>query len=223
MADATPIAQPNELTDATLLAGTAGLMDAVVYLNHGHVFANAMTGNVIFLGIAVVGSNWAGIIPRLLPLAGFFLGVLISKHICVTLGARAVPLALSIEILTVLVLGALPIYMHHMLFTGILAFVSALQVATIRRVHSFNYNSTFMTGNIRDVADGLYEALAPFSSSEMRAEGRGRAVDFGFITLAYFVGAIVGGWAAPRLFNHSLWLAEPLLIAVGLRSLRNLH
>jgi len=31
-----------------LLAITGGLLDAVVYLNHGHVFANAMSGNVIF-------------------------------------------------------------------------------------------------------------------------------------------------------------------------------
>jgi len=80
-----------------------------------------------------------------------------------------------------------------------------------------------MTGNIRDVADGLYDALAPFSSSETRAQGRGQAIDFGFITLTYFLGAIVGAWAAPRLFNHSLWLAEPLLIAVALRSLRHLR
>jgi uncharacterized membrane protein YoaK (UPF0700 family) len=221
MADATPITQPNALTDAALLAGTAGLMDAVVYLNHGHVFANAMTGNLIFLGIAVVGSDWSGILPRLLPLVGFFLGVLTSRHLCVTLGARAILLALGIEILTVLALGSFPSTMHHILFTGVLAFVSAIQVATIRRVHSFNYNSTFMTGNLRDATDGLYDTLAPFSTPEIRAKGRTQAVDFGLITLTYLSGAIIGAWAAPRLFNHSLWLAEPLLIIVALRFLRH--
>jgi uncharacterized membrane protein YoaK (UPF0700 family) len=45
-------------SNAMLLATTGGLLDAVVYLNHGHVFANAMTGNVIFLGIAAVGRDW---------------------------------------------------------------------------------------------------------------------------------------------------------------------
>jgi uncharacterized membrane protein YoaK (UPF0700 family) len=42
---------------ALLLGTTGGFLDAVVYLNHGHVFANAMTGNVIFLGIAAIGRN----------------------------------------------------------------------------------------------------------------------------------------------------------------------
>jgi uncharacterized membrane protein YoaK (UPF0700 family) len=46
------------------------LLDAVVYLNHGHVFVNAMTGNVIFLGIAAIGRNWGEIIPHLFPFEG---------------------------------------------------------------------------------------------------------------------------------------------------------
>jgi uncharacterized membrane protein YoaK (UPF0700 family) len=64
-------AQPAALSDAMLLAATGGLLDAVVYLNHGHVFANSMSGNVIFLGIAVLGRDWGDIVPYLLPLAGF--------------------------------------------------------------------------------------------------------------------------------------------------------
>src|SRR5712691_5639585 len=58
-----PSAQPAALPDAMLLATTGGLLDAVVYLNHGHVFANAMTGNVIFLGIAILGRDLADIFP----------------------------------------------------------------------------------------------------------------------------------------------------------------
>jgi uncharacterized membrane protein YoaK (UPF0700 family) len=55
--------RPAALPDALLLAATGGLLDAVVYLNHGHVFANAMTGNVIFLAIATLGRDWTEIIP----------------------------------------------------------------------------------------------------------------------------------------------------------------
>jgi hypothetical protein len=55
--------QRHPLTGALLLGTTGGLLD-VVYLNHGHVFANAMTGNVIFLGIAaIIGRNRGEIIP----------------------------------------------------------------------------------------------------------------------------------------------------------------
>jgi hypothetical protein len=54
-------AKATALPAAMLLAATGGLLDAVVYLNHGHVFANAMTGNVIFLGISALGRDWADV------------------------------------------------------------------------------------------------------------------------------------------------------------------
>ena len=47
--------QPAALPEAVLLATIGGLLDAIVYLNDGHVFANAMTGNIVFLGIAILG------------------------------------------------------------------------------------------------------------------------------------------------------------------------
>ena len=36
------------------------------------------------------------------------------------------------------------------------------------------------------------------------------------ISLCFLAGAVLGAWAAPRFANHSLWIAEPLLIAVAL-------
>jgi hypothetical protein len=96
------------LSDAMLLAATGGLLDAVVYLNHGHVFANAMTGNIIFLGIAFLGHNWGDIVPHLVPLAGFFAGVLTSKHFRTSLGSRALLFGLALEIATIFVLGWMP-------------------------------------------------------------------------------------------------------------------
>jgi hypothetical protein len=60
-----PSVQTAALPDAMLLATTGGLLDAIVYLNHGHVFANAMSGNVIFLGIAILGRDWGEIAPHL--------------------------------------------------------------------------------------------------------------------------------------------------------------
>jgi uncharacterized membrane protein YoaK (UPF0700 family) len=212
--------QPDALPDAMLLATTGGLLDAVVYLNHGHVFANAMTGNVIFLGIATFGHNWGDIILHLVPLAGFFAGVLTSKHLRTRLGIRSVLLGLGLEIATIFALGWLPRNFPEMIFTGVIAYVAAIQVASIRRVGRFTYNSTFITGNLRDVAEGLYEAIAPTSTPETREKGLAQALDLGLICLCFLGGAILGAWAAPRFGNYSLWLAEPLLLAVVLLSLR---
>jgi uncharacterized membrane protein YoaK (UPF0700 family) len=212
--------QPDALSDAMLLATTGGLLDAIVYLNHGHVFANAMTGNVIFLGIAALGRDWSDIAPHLVPIAGFFAGVLTSKHLRTRLGIRSALFGLLLEIVTIFALGWLPGSFPEMAFTGIIAYVAAFQVASFRRVDRFAYNSTFITGNLRDVAEGFYEACAPSSTAEIREKGLAQARALGLISLCFLAGAILGAWTAPRFFNYSLWLAEPLLIAVAIISFR---
>jgi uncharacterized membrane protein YoaK (UPF0700 family) len=213
--------QPDALPNALLLAATGGLLDAVVYLNHGHVFANAMTGNIIFLGIAFTGRHWSDIVPHLVPLAGFFAGVLTSKHLRSSLGIRSIFLGLTLEIATIFVLGWLPPSFPEMAFTGVIAYVAAIQVSTFRRVGRFVYNSTFLTGNLRDVAEGLYDALNPSSTPETREKGVSQAWDLGLICLCFLAGAVIGAWAAPRFANRSLWLAEPLLIAVAIYAPRS--
>jgi uncharacterized membrane protein YoaK (UPF0700 family) len=212
--------QPEVLPDAILFATTGGLLDAIVYLNHGHVFANAMTGNVVFLGISVLGRNWSDIVPHLVPLVGFFAGVLTSKHLRTRLGVHCAPLGLTLEIVAIFALGWLPASFPHTAFTLIIAYVAAFQVASFRRVDRFAYNSTFLTGNIRDVAEGLYDAFTPYSTQETREKGLSQARDLGLICLCFLVGAIVGAWAAPRFANRSLWLAEPLLLTVAVLSVR---
>jgi uncharacterized membrane protein YoaK (UPF0700 family) len=214
------IPQSDALSDALLLATTGGLIDALVYLNYGHVFANAMTGNVIFLGIAVLGHNWNEIAPHLVPIIGFFAGVTTSKHMRTRLSVRSALLGLALEIVAIFALGWLPNSFPEMVFTGVIAYVAAFQVASFRRVDRFAYNSTFVTGNLRDVAEGIYEALAPDSTPEIREKGLSQARSLGLICLCFLAGAVVGAWAAPRFGNHTLWLAEPLLIAVVVLSLR---
>jgi uncharacterized membrane protein YoaK (UPF0700 family) len=204
-----------------LLAATGGLLDAVVFLAHGHVFANSMTGNVVFLGIAILGHDGADIVSHLVPLAGFFAGVLASKHLRTRLGIHSVLLGLALEIIALFILGWLPASFPLMAFTGIIAYVAAFQVASFRRVDRFAYNSTFMTGNLRDVAEGLYEALTPNSTPETREKGRSQALDLGLICLCFLFGAVLGAWASPRFANRSLWFAEPFLLAVTALTFRS--
>jgi uncharacterized membrane protein YoaK (UPF0700 family) len=215
-----PSVQTAALPDAMLLATTGGLLDAIVYLNHGHVFANAMSGNVIFLGIAILGRDWGEIAPHLVPIAGFFAGVLTSKHLRTRLSFRSAFLGLVLEIVAIFALGWLPGGFPEMAFTGIIAYVAAFQVASFRRVDRFAYNSTFITGNLRDTAEGLYNALDPNSAPETREKGLSQARDLGVICLCFLAGAILGAWAAPRFGNYSIWLAEPLLLAVTVLTFR---
>jgi uncharacterized membrane protein YoaK (UPF0700 family) len=181
-----------------------------------------MTGNVVFLGIALFGRNWRDIIPHIVPIFGFFAGVTASKYARSCLAERSLlMLGLTFEVVVLFVLGWLPLSSPHILFTSTIAFVAAFQVASYRRVERFSYNSTFVTGNLRDVAEGIYDAVAPDAKSDVREKGREKALDLGLICLCFLTGAVVGAWAAPRLANHSLWLADPLLITATLRAFRH--
>ena len=198
------------LTTALLLAFTGGLLDAFVYLNHGHVFASAMTGNGVLFGVALLNHDQTQAVRHLIPGIAFLLGVATSKALQKLLGANAIPAGLTLEIATLLVASSLPDSFPQMGFTAIIAFAAAYQVSSFRQVDDFAYNSTFITGNLRTAADGLSEALSPAT----RAEGLRKFRDLSLIVLSFLIGAILGAAAAPRLKNHTLWLALPALLAV---------
>jgi uncharacterized membrane protein YoaK (UPF0700 family) len=100
-----------------------------------------------------------------------------------------------------------------MAFTGLIAFVSSFQITSFRRVGALNYSSTFVTGNLRDMSVGLYEmAAAPDGGT--RAEGKLKARNLGLICLGFLLGVMAGAWSAPRYGNHTLWIADGLLLLV---------
>ena len=211
--------ESSTLSDALILASTGGLLDSFVFLNHGRVFANSMTGNVALLGITLLGHHWREVIPHLVPILGFFAGVISARHLR-TRNHRAAIIALAFEILALFALGWVPSSFPDIPFTAIVAYVAAFQVASFRRVDRFSFNSTFITGNLRDAIEGIYDAIDPSGTPEAREKGRAQGLQLGLISLCFLTGAALGAWAAPHLANRSLWLTEPLLLFVALRNLR---
>src|ERR1700730_1422623 len=62
-------AAENSLRVAALLAAAGGFLDAFTYVGHGHVFANAMTGNVVLLAVSAVSGDGRQALAHLLPIA----------------------------------------------------------------------------------------------------------------------------------------------------------
>lgn len=214
MPEPAPIAPTNSLASAFLLAFTGGLLDAFVYLNHGHVFASAMTGNGVLFGIALLGHDTTQAIRHVVPAIAFLAGVAISKLFESTLGARGVAAGLLLELLTLFAASWLSQSFPAMAFTAIIAFVASYQVSSFRKVDTFAYNSTFITGNLRTVGDGVFEALSSTSDPAARAAGRRKLLDLSLIILGFLVGAMFGSFLAPRFANHTLWFALPPLALV---------
>ncbi|CAB4722633.1 unannotated protein [freshwater metagenome] len=64
-----------------VLTFTTGIVDAVGYLGLDRVFTGNMTGNVVILGMAVVGADDLPILGPLLALAGFMGGAAIGGRV----------------------------------------------------------------------------------------------------------------------------------------------
>src|SRR5438477_4280508 len=64
-----------------LLTFVTGLVDAVTYLGFGHVFAANMTGNVIVLGFALVGTGDISATGSVVSLAGFIAGATVGARL----------------------------------------------------------------------------------------------------------------------------------------------
>ena len=210
-ADVATQTKSTALPSAALLACSAGLLDALIYLDHGRVFVNAMTGNVIFLGIAFAGQDWPQVLRHLSVIAGFLLGLTASRFLRGLPVQHSAIMTLSLEILALFLTGLFSPGLPQVVLTSLLAFVSAFQVATFRRVGRFNYNSTFITGNLRTIVEGTFDHFTAKDPAK-RWFGRQKAQDIAVICLGYLLGAIGGGILAPAHHPHAIWFAEPMLL-----------
>ncbi|MBB6143246.1 uncharacterized membrane protein YoaK (UPF0700 family) [Silvibacterium bohemicum] len=203
---------------SSLLALGGGYLDGFTYVGHGHVFANAMTGNVVLLGISCVSGTWQTGFRHLPPIVAFIIGISAARIMKLP-GARSrirfpnlSVLALEIAILSVI--SVLPQSTGAFWITTSIAFAASVQVATFRDVNGRSYNSTFTTGNLRT----LSEAIVDRFSSERKPE-TGRVIrDFSLICLSFLAGAMGGGFVTPKLGNRALWLEIALLAVVAIRN-----
>ena len=201
----------DSLPSAMLLALTGGALDAFVYLNHGHVFAAAQTGNGVLFGVAILHADFAQASRHVWPILAFMFGVLIAKVLDSRLKDHAVTIDLVSEIFVLFMLGWLPGSFPDAIFVPLIAVVSAYQVAGFRKADTYSYNSTFMTGNLRTTVDGIFEAMSPVT----RPEGLRRARELALIVASFMSGAVAGAILAPKLYNHTLWCVEvPLLLVL---------
>lgn len=205
--------QPDRLLNASLLAATGGLLDAMVYVLHGHVFANAMSGNVILLGVTVFSREWMQSLRHVVPILGFIAGVLASRFLRLLPHFHSSVSVLALEMIVLFAAGLLPVSFPEMAFTAIIAFTSAFQVSTFRQVDCLPYNSTFITGNLRTAAEAFVSQFLVIEPAEKRQEAM-KARKLFLICCFFLLGALVGAWGSPYLGNRTLWLAEPALLIV---------
>jgi uncharacterized membrane protein YoaK (UPF0700 family) len=200
-----------------VLATAGGFLDGFTYVGHGHVFANAMTGNVVLLGINCFSGSWQAGLRHLPAIVAFVMGVGTAQAIQLRAKRRAdtspYPAVLLLEIAVLSLLSLLPAATPDILFTMSIAFAASIQVQTFREVDGHSYNSTFTTGNLRTLSEAAFtwfsEGYSPQTAQVVR--------DFSLICAAFLIGATGGGYTAQVFGNRALWCDIVLLALVALR------
>lgn|SRR5262245_10819198 len=69
-----------------VLTSVTGLVDAISYLQLGHVFVANMTGNVVFLGFAIAGAPDFSMVASLVAIAAFLVGAVAGGRLGAIIG-----------------------------------------------------------------------------------------------------------------------------------------
>ncbi len=205
------------LSNSALLAMVGGFLDGFTYVGHGHVFANAMTGNVVLLGVYGIAHSWDQSFRHLPPIVAFLAGICVARAMLLPRFGRFFRYPyMSVVAAELLILGViclLPNSTPDFWITTSIALAASMQIETFRVVNGRNYNSTFTTGNLRSFSEGVFDWIFRHNRDNARAQ----AADFGVICLCFLAGATAGGVATSRLGNSALWIDFGLLLFVLIR------
>ncbi len=195
---------------ALLLSFTGGFLDAFLYVAHGHVFAGALTGNVILAGIALLSHNTRDITLHVLPILGFIAGICLAFFTGIRLRHHVVLVALVAESVGLFVASFQPATFPDSLFILLLSGLAGYQVGSFRKVDSFLYNATFITGSI-------VRAVESFHALEFgiqREESIRGLRDLGSIVVLFAVGVVAAVLLAVRIGNHALLVPMAAVLGV---------
>ncbi|HEY0187632.1 MAG TPA: YoaK family protein [Cellulomonas sp.] len=207
--------RPEHPATGAALAVVGGYLDAYTYVAHQGAFANAQTGNVVFVAIDVARGQWA-LAARYLPIIGaFVLGLVAAEMIAARRHRRLLHdptrVVLIAEIVVLAAVAAAPTGTPHLVSTTAVAFVAALQVTTFRLVRDTGYSTTMTTGNLRSLVTAAYEWLSGYDRSQRTVAAR-----LSLIVLAFTGGAALGALASgpDALGTHAPVVVVAVLLAV---------
>jgi len=152
-----------QLMFCLLLTVMGGFFDAYTFVNCGGIFANAQTGNLIFVGIDIIEGNFGEVLHYLIPIFSFVVGVLVSKFI--ENRYKELSIFKHIFMLLLIQMTALIIISIKHQFFGIdvrpivISFICAIQYDGFRKVNNLVFASVFCTGNLRSMSEHLYKLV----------------------------------------------------------------
>ena len=207
---AQPISQPSrQMSEAfrtvLFLSLSGGLQDAYTYLGRGGVFANAQTGNIVFMGQSLFTGDWARFLHYLVPVLAFALGVAAAELICIFCkeGHRLHwrQLVLLVEIVLLFLVGFLP-EAFNLGANALVSFACAMQVQAFRKVHGYPFASTMCIGNLRSATEMLYRYRHTKEKGCLE-----KCLRYYGVILVFGIGAALGSFMTSLFEERTIWIS----------------
>jgi uncharacterized membrane protein YoaK (UPF0700 family) len=167
------VGQRSSILMASALATVAGgAMDAWVYLAHGQVFANAQSGNVVLIGVALADGDVARAATHLPSLLAFVAGLLTSRlsgQVLKRSRLNSRNARLGLECVMLVTLGLLAYRLPDRAVTAWVGFIAGVQVTSLSHIGSWSLNTGMMTGDLLAAVSALVKALNGCSEERSHA------------------------------------------------------
>lgn len=201
----------NEISQSMLMLVfiilSGGLQDAYSYFCRDGVFANAQTGNIVFLGVNIVNGDGAGVLKYLVPVAFFALGAILAKTLFFVFDKKRVfwkQTVLLVETVALFVVGFMPQSLN-LYANALVSFACAMQVLSFDQIYGNDFASTMCIGNIVRMSGSLVTAVAKKDKAAFKRFGLYFAV-----VLIFAIGAGAGYLLQKAFGNYAIMFSAAL-------------
>ena len=198
---------------AYILTVVGGFLDAYTYFERGGVFANAQTGNIVKLGIALANGARERYLFYLAPICTFVLGLMVALGIKEILERHEIRLVrrsiLLAEMVGLAIVSFIPLGEEwDKVANCIVSFVAAMQYETFTTFRGEAIVTTMSTGNLRKFVDALFMGVVRRDTVRLKRAGL-----YLSIIAAFTFGAFLGTRACDMMGRAAVW---PVIVALGI-------
>ncbi len=202
------------LATGSVLMVATGFVDAYTFLRHGHVFAQAMTGNLLLIAIGAFDQGIVEFWRPLVAYLAFLVGVVVvwawSRGLADRRRGQGPQQAtLGLQAVVLLVVGFLSGGALSVAITAVIAFTSGMQIAAFRDVGRATFTTTVMTTNSMKTVNAT---LAALTSADPQARAVARA--YGTALAGFVGGGFLGAFLSTRMGDRAAWV-DAALFAVA--------
>ncbi len=199
-----------------LLAVVAGYLDAYTYIARSQVFANAQTGNVMFLAMNIASGDIMKALSYIPPIIAFVLGIFIAEQIKKRLDGGRIHWRQYVLLLELAVIIAVSLLPHGYIGSirldtvanVMISFVCSLQVQSFRKIRGIVCATTMCTGNLRSGTEALTVFIQSKDKKSLHKAGK-----FYAIVLFFIAGAVISTLLTQLFQEKSVILCGALLVA----------